>query len=56
MMKNTQREINVNRTKGKRRKAKITVTCSSELGAGILEKALADIYAKKIKNGALKIN
>jgi len=42
--------------RGKRQAREITVTYINELPAGVFEKTLANIYAKKINNGTLKIN
>jgi len=41
--------------KGKKRTREITAICVNELPDGILEEALAEIYARKIRNGTLII-
>jgi hypothetical protein len=42
--------------KGKRKQKEIKVVRLNTLQPGVLEKTLADIYAKKIRNGTLVID
>ena len=44
--------VKTERKRGKRDRV-ITITYVNELSAGVLERALADIYARKAKNGKL---
>lgn len=41
--------------KGKKRRKAVTVSYINEMPVGILERTLAGIYVKKVKNGTLAI-
>lgn len=47
--------VGTEKRKGKRRRKEITVSYINAMPVGILERTLADIYARKVKNGTLAV-